>query len=250
MILKVIQTGSAGNSYLLRSRDGESILIECGVRIEAIKQAVHFDFSKVVGCLVTHQHQDHCKGINALIGCGVDVFALQDTHEALDTISSHRAKAFETNEGTLLTHQIGGFKVLPFKVKHDVPTVGFLIQHKECGKVLFITDSYYCPFKFKGLNNIIVEANYSKKIIDKKYGPESEKFFLHNRILKSHMSLETCCDMLRANDITAVNNIVLIHLSDTNSDERMFKKEVEDLTGKNVSVAYNGMNVVMDVTPF
>jgi len=64
------------------------------------------------------------------------------------------------------------------------------------------------------------------------------------------MSLETCCDMLRANDITAVNNIVLIHLSDTNSDERMFKKEVEDLTGKNVSVAYNGMNVVMDVTPF
>jgi phosphoribosyl 1,2-cyclic phosphodiesterase len=215
-----------------------------------IKQALNFDLSGVVGCLVSHEHADHCKGVYGVISSGINTYALKETHLAMHTIDSHRAKAFETNEGVLLTHQIGSFKVLPFKVKHDVPCVGFLVQHKECGKLLFITDSYYCPFVFKGLNNIICEANYSEEIIKKKYGVGTDKYFLHNRILKSHMSLETCCDMLGANDLTAVNNIVLIHLSDTNSDERIFKSEVEKITGKNVSVASNGMEIEMGVTPF
>lgn len=56
--------------------------------------------------------------------------------------------------------------------------------------------------------------------------------------------------MLSANDLTAVNNIVLIHLSDGNSNEKQFKKEVYELTGKNVYVASNGMNLKFNKTPF
>jgi len=43
---------------------------------------------------------------------------------------------------------------------------------------------------------------------------------------------------------------VLIHLSDGNSDEEMFKREVEDATGKTVTVASNGLVMDLNKTPF
>ena len=46
MKLKVIGTGSTGNAYVLEN-DTEALLIECGVNIKQIKQALNFDYSKV-----------------------------------------------------------------------------------------------------------------------------------------------------------------------------------------------------------
>jgi ribonuclease BN (tRNA processing enzyme) len=57
------------------------------------------------------------------------------------------------------------------------------------------------------------------------------------------MSLQTCIKTLKANDLSQVNNIVLIHLSDRNSDESRFKSDVERATGKVVHVADKGMIV-------
>ena len=64
------------------------------------------------------------------------------------------------------------------------------------------------------------------------------------------MDLATFKDILKANDISKVNNIVLIHLSDDNSDAARFEKEIRDLTGKNVHVADEGMEIDFNVTPF
>lgn len=246
MKLRIIGTGSKGNAYIL-GNENEALLIEAGVNIKEIKQALDFDYSKVVGCIVTHRHGDHAKSIKEIMLLGIETYALND-------VLKHVGFSIVSKIGNEITpkqsFQVGNFKILPFDVKHDVPCVGFLIEHKDCGKVLFLTDTYYCKYTFPGLNNIIIEANYSKEIIDKKYGPDSEKEFLRNRILKSHFSLANCKDMLKANDLRQVNNIVLIHLSDSNSDEKQFHKEVSELTNKNVHVASNGMVIPFFKTPF
>ena len=246
MKLRIIGTGSKGNAYILSNGD-EALLIEAGVNIKEIKQALDFDYSKVVGCIVTHEHLDHCKSANDLMRLGIDVYTGAKTHQKINGDVIHRAMPIASRE----TIKLGNFKIMAFDVKHDaVEPLGFLIEHKDCGKVLFLTDTYYCKYTFPGLNNIIIEANYSKEIIDKKYGPDSDKEFLRNRILKSHFSLANCKDMLKANDLRQVNNIVLIHLSDSNSDEKQFQKEVYELTYKNVHVASNGMVIDFKKTPF
>jgi hypothetical protein len=51
------------------------------------------------------------------------------------------------------------------------------------------------------------------------------------------MSLETCKGFLRANDLSRVQEIWLLHLSDANSDAARFKREIQELTGKVVYVA-------------
>lgn len=246
MKLKVIGTGSKGNAYVLEN-EHEALLIECGVNISEIKKTLNFNLNKLVGCLVTHEHLDHSKSIVDVMKSGINVWTGAKTYVEMKTYNQHRANVIASKQEI----QIGGFKIMAFDVKHDAAEpLGYLIKHKDCGKVLFLTDTYYCAYTFNGLNNIIIEANYSKSIIDRKFGPESGKEFLRNRILKSHFSLENCKEMLSANDLSKVNNIVLIHLSDSNSDEKQFQKEVSELTGKNVTVANNGMEIPFKITPF
>lgn len=244
MELQIIGTGSKGNAYLLQN-ENESLLIECGVTIPLIKQALDFNLKKLVGCLVTHEHKDHSKSISEVLDHGIVTYSSEETHKACGTAKHHRAGFLTLNKETI---RLGNFKVMAFDVRHDAADpCGFLIHHPDCGKVLFLTDTFYCPYKFEGLNNIIIEANFSREIMGEKlYAME----FLKNRILKSHMSLETCKGFLKDSDLSKVNNIVLIHLSDTNSNEIQFKKEVAELTGKNVHVASNGMKINFNKTPF
>jgi phosphoribosyl 1,2-cyclic phosphodiesterase len=236
----------SNNAYILGNKD-EALLIECGVNVKDIKKALNFDLSKVVGCLCTHEHMDHSKSIWDVMKLGIDTYSSSGTLKARYVFEQPRSKVIQSK----VSFVIGNFRIMPFDIKHDAKEpLGFLIEHPECGKVLFLTDTYYCKYTFPDLNNIIIEANFSKEIIDRKFGPESGMEFLRDRILKSHFSLENCKDMLSANDLTKVNNIVLIHLSDSNSDEIQFQKEVAELTGKNVTVASNGMKINFGKTPF
>lgn len=245
MELKVIGTGSSGNAYLLEN-EKEALLIECGVNFKEIKAAVNFNINKIVGCIVTHEHGDHAKSIKEVMEAGINVYATKGTHDTCWSAGNHRANILVTYTKVVA---IGKFKILPFKINHDAAEpCGFLINHPETGNVLFLTDTYYSGYTFRNLNNIIIEANYCPEIARRKL---SEMEFLRSRIIKSHMSIDTCIDFLKANDLSKVNNIVLIHLSDSNSNERQFREKVQGATGiHNVTVADNGLVMELNKTPF
>ena len=56
-------------------------------------------------------------------------------------------------------------------------------------------------------------------------------------VLRSHFSLENVKEFLQANDLSKVQEIWLLHLSDGNSDAERFKREIQELTGKVVYIA-------------
>lgn len=232
MQLKVINSNSAGNCYLLENQD-EALIIELGVRFEKVKHALNFNLGKVVGAIVSHDHGDHSKGMTEALKNGIDVWSSKGTHEAVGTMNRLGAKVMNTGSSI----RLGNFRIKAFNVKHDAAEpFGFLISHPETGTVLFLTDAMYSEYVFPGLNNIIIEANYCEKLIQ-------DPKFLRDRVIQSHMSLQTCIKTLKANDLSQVNNIVLIHLSDRNSDEARFKSDVERATGKVVHVADKGVIV-------
>ncbi len=245
MTLQVLGSGSSGNCYIFKPSFGKYLVFDCGINFNEVKKAVDFNLDNICGVLQSHSHGDHSKYTKYFIKYGLDVYMSVDNKAEINIVSD-RIKTVEHGE----IFMVGDFKIMPFDIKHDVRCFGYLIEHQESGKYCVITDTYYCKYIFPDLNNIIIEANYSKAIIDKKYGAESGKEFLRNRILKSHFSLENCKEMLKANDLTKVNNIVLIHLSDTNSNEKQFQKEVFELTQKNVSVANKGMEIDFNKEPF
>lgn len=246
MKLKVISSSSAGNAYLFETRD-EALLIECGVRFDRIKQAIGFNLRKIKGCLITHEHLDHCFAVNDVLRAGIEVHATEGTLKAMNVSDHHRAIELVQ----LIPSHMGGFRVIAFDTVHDTKEpVGFLINHAECGNVLFLTDTVYSPYTFRGLNNVIIEANYCERIIDERYQSGKLEKFLRDRVIESHLSIQNCITLLKANDLSTVNNIVLIHLSDKHSEAERFKKEVQLLTGKNVTIADKGMEIEFNKTAF
>lgn len=246
MLLTVLGSGSKGNGYALTDREGVTLLIEAGVSIHEVKKALDFDLASVAGCLVSHSHGDHAKYIHQYLGSGLDIYSGEETIKSLGLESHYRAMPISPKS----KYTIGSFTVMAFSVKHDVPCLGFMILHEEMGVTVFITDSIYSPYKFANVNNWIIEANYSEEILENKLQRGEAKQFLRDRILNSHFSLENCLDMLDANDLSQTNKIVLTHLSDSNSDARMFKEAVETKTGKDTYIADTDLKISFNKTPF
>lgn len=240
MKLKVLASGSKGNCYLLQLKD-ETLILECGIRFREIVEGLDFNLENVVGCLVTHEHKDHSKSIENLNKNGIDVYASKGTYESLG-IEHHRAKVIESEK----LFKVGNFTIMPFETKHDAKEpLGFLINHKEIGNLLFITDSYYCEYNFNNLNHILVECNYSKNILDENIENGVIPVSLRNRIVKSHFSLNNVIDFLKSNDLSKVKNLLLIHLSSSNSDSYYFIQETAKATGLAIDVAREGLEIYL-----
>jgi len=246
MKVKILGSSSSGNCYLLESSTKETLMIEAGVSDKEIKKALNFDISNVTGCIITHCHKDHSGYVQKLLDAGIDCYMSKGTKEELG-LNHHRAIILPQNE----VQTIGAYKVATFNIQHDCKEpVGFLIYHKEMGLMLFATDTYYLEYLFEDLNNVFIECNYAKDILNKNTELGLINKLLRNRTLKSHFELENVKTFLKANDLSRVRNICLMHLSDNNSDAERFKREIEELTHKNVVIADKGVEIDLDLFPF
>ncbi|HCY40402.1 MAG TPA: MBL fold metallo-hydrolase [Prolixibacteraceae bacterium] len=245
MKLKVLGSSSKGNSYLLVSSTGQTLAIEAGVRLNEVKQAIGFDTSNIVGCLVSHEHGDHAKYIDQFCGAAIDVFTSEGTANCFK--AHHRLHLLQSG----VQKTIGEFKILPFDVVHDASEpFGFLINHPESGNILFLTDTFYSEYTFPNLSNIILEVNYDLEILERNISTGRLSPSIRGRVITNHMSLQTAKELLSANDLSKVNNIILIHLSDGNSHAENFKKDIEVATGKTVTIADAGTEINLNKTPF
>lgn len=227
--LKTLGSSSKGNCYIIKTKK-EYLIIECGVKLGQIQKAVNFDFKKVSGCLVTHEHKDHSAQISNLTRRSIDVYATAGTFLNLG-IKSHRAKIIEAKK----QFKVGGFTVLPFEAEHDaIEPVNFLIKHREFGTLLFITDSFYCRYKFKGVNYLMIECNHSRELLEKASADLSKSYL--DRLYRSHFSLENVIEFIKANDWSALKEIHLMHLSFLNADKKKFVFEITKASGKHVFI--------------
>jgi phosphoribosyl 1,2-cyclic phosphodiesterase len=243
MLLKVTGSSSQGNNYIIEGKK-ETLLIDCGIPLIEVKKALNFDLSKIIGCLCDHEHGDHSKYIYQYLNAGIKVFLSPETAKAKGT--HHNIILIEA--GT--TYQIGEFHVKPFDLVHDCRNYGFLIEHEECGRIVFITDTSYCKYRFPGLNQVLIECNYDEEIVNRKLQAGAGNMYVRNRILFSHMELQTTIDFLKANDLRKVINIVLLHLSEGNSNSKEFQQTIQQITVKQVFIAAPGLEIPFNQKPF
>lgn len=227
--IQVLASGSRGNCY--RIDDGSTpLLLEAGIPYKEIQHSLHFRLAEVSGCLISHEHKDHSKAVRDLLRAGIDCYMSQGTASALG-ISGHRVNIIQARQ----LFQLGTWAVLPFETQHDaIEPLGFLLANQSGDKLLYATDTYYIRYQFRGLTHIMIECNYATDILRANVEAGLVEPALKNRILKSHFSLNHVKEFLLANDLSQVQEIWLLHLSDGNSDATRFKREVQELTGKPV----------------
>lgn len=142
--------------------------------------------------------------------------------------------------------RFGHFKVTCFPLVHNVPCRGFLIEHEELGKMVYITDTEYCQYTFEGLSTILVEANYDTTHLNRKDAKTKH-------VLTGHQSLQTAMSFIEANKSDYLNHIILCHLSSSgNIDADEALEAVREIApaGCTVDLAERGVTVDLGDTPF
>lgn len=223
MVLKVLGSSSSGNCYILES-DTEALIIEAGVPLKEVKIALGFNIRKIVGVVATHSHKDHSRYIDQYKG----ICPIYKPYEIV-TPNEH----------------IGNFFIKAFPLVHDVECYGFYIQHHDIGSLIYASDTEYIKWRFKNLNHILVEANHSDNLI-KRDAVNRE------HVLRGHMSLKTALDFISTNDNPALKNVVLIHLSASNSDADYFLQKTKETVkyGADCYIAEKGQEINLDLIPF
>lgn len=229
MKLKCIATGSAGNCYLLTSNSGETLILDCGIPIKEIKKGLNWDIKDVVGVLCTHKHLDHSKSVEDFEAMGIPVFAPYISEKPMKIGNGDfRVQAFDltTIDGSWTHTNANG---------EPCPIYGFLITHKEIGRMLYITDCELIKWKFKDINHILLGVNYDKDLIDRENTNKA------NHVFRGHLSIDTACDFVKANYSDSLQNVIMCHLSSENADRDSFIEKMKRVAcGANVDVAAAG----------
>lgn len=225
--IKTIATGSKGNCY--RVSDGSTaLLLEAGISFKAIQRGLEFKTSEIAGGLISHEHMDHCKGVEGCLKRGMTIYMSQGTKDGMG-LDNAQIRIIKSKE----QFRIGTWAVLPFDVQHDVnEPLGFLLQSDNGDKLLFATDTYYIKYKFTGLTHLMIECNYDQQTLDENVASGKIHPAMKKRVMRSHFSLENLLSFFAANDLSKVEEIHLLHLSDNNSNVERIFKAVARATGK------------------
>ena len=234
MKLKCIATGSSGNCYTLTSNIGETLILDCGIPIKEIKKGLNWNIMGIQGAVCTHCHSDHSLSLSELRNIGIDVFHPSvDQNVGVVNFGSFRVQSFDltTLDGRWTHTNADG---------SECPCCGFLITHKEMGRMLYITDTNLIKWRFKNINHILLGVNYDKDLIDNE---DSAKV---NHVYRGHMSIDTACNFVKSNSSKDLQNVIMCHLSKNNADKDLFiEKMQKTVPNVNVEVAEPGKEWIL-----
>ena len=167
-----LYSGSSGNSLLIQTPNTK-ILIDAGEsakKIEGALNSIKIDIHQLDAILVTHEHQDHIKGLGTLSKkFNLPVFANQETWDAMPEVSE---KVKDTNQNLFKPNEnfdVGELKILPFSIPHDAANpCGFNIYYGD-QKISIATDIGHVDHSIiKNLEEssfILLESNYDPNIL-------------------------------------------------------------------------------------
>lgn len=237
--VETLASSSRGNCYRLLS-GGRSLLLECGIPWREIQKKLKFETSKLDGCLLSHAHMDHARAAKEIIKAGIDLYSSKECLQELGIDTSHRAKAIhESAEHLRFTgwFDIGNnWTVKAFDAIHDAKgPVSFIVKDED-DMLLFATDTAYIRYVIPNITLLMIEANYSESILRGNVEAGVLDASLAKRIRENHLSIERVVEFIKASGHSRMREIRLMHLSDLNSNEDLFKRTIQELTGVPVIV--------------
>ena len=239
MKIECLGSGSSGNCYILTFSNGDIIILEAGVPYKEIKKALGYRLMNVKFVLITHEHGDHSKAVKDMIKDGLTIYASLGTLEALGINDLRRVYEFEGINRW-------NYTIKSYKAQHNAaePLMFTIVDKSTKESLLFITDSAYTDFIFNNFTYYMVECNYIKEYVEH----TKEQGVYTNPV--GHMHLDNLKHMFARTDLSNCQQIILLHISNTNGDPLRMVKELEEQTKCNVDYADKGKVWELSPDPF
>jgi len=230
----VLASGSKGNAIYI-SNGSTAILLDAGlsgIEIQRRMAARGLNPKDLDAILVTHEHNDHIKGVGVLSRrFKLPVYISRKTEEAaaaqLGTIE--RPRYFECGQ----SFAIDAFTLHPFPISHDAEDpVGFTVGCNGL-KIGIATDLGMATHVVKAhLQNcalLILESNHDPEMLENGPYPWPLKQRVSGRT--GHLSNDASRELLEAVQHDGLTHVILAHLSEiNNTPQQAFRTVVRGIT--------------------
>jgi len=223
-------SGSKQNCFYL-SHEDELWVIDLGISYTKLKhhlRQMERDVSAVTGLWITHDHDDHVRGVSQLAKhTNVPIYVHPRTAEVIHV--TYRMTPIEPYK----TYHFRHFSFFPFPLHHDaVFHVGYLIK-TPAGILLYASDVGHVDGTLlhyaRKAHILAIEANYDEHMLAESWYPLP----LKNRICggKGHLSNRQTRHFLEQVISSHTSQVILLHLSENNNTkERVEKTIIEPLS--------------------
>lgn len=232
-----LASGSSGNCYFL-GNSKRGVLIDAGIGFRTIKKGLSshgIPLHSILAVLLTHDHADHIKGLEALISkLQLPVYATSTIHQALLTnrfVPSYSSTSLKHSIHKEQLFSIEEFNFVPFEVIHDSSdNVGYYISIGTLYSCTLATDvgcitpqiEYYA----KKSNHLIIESNYDEQMLRTGRYPQQLKERISSG--KGHLSNQQTAHFLKQVYTSVLKDIWLCHLSADNNTPELAYKTIEE----------------------
>lgn len=218
-----LSSGSKGNCAYIESED-TSVLLDIGVNLKYVLEAfktLNVDPTTIDAVLITHDHSDHIKGVEAFCKkFDVPIYC----HKTLYNVLSNQMVSCENlirpfeREFFIKT-----LRVVPFALSHDATSCCGYRLMDDSGSASFVTDTGFLPDEAYS-----VIENSSLVFLESNYDPDmlfacSYPIFLKKRImgLRGHLSNLDCAKIIEKLARSGTRRVVLSHLSENSNTPYM-----------------------------
>jgi len=249
MQIKIISSGSGGNSALVRS-NGVNLLIDAGISCRRIEQALKGEgigITELSGILISHEHTDHVSGLKTLCKkYSVPVFCSGPVAERLNLSCGVPQESLKRFRGSF---RLDGLNIIPFEVPHDSVTChGFRIEgdsvYASATDMGHYTDEII--EHLSGADIAMIEANHDINMLYS--GPYP--YYLKKRILSNngHLSNIDCARLISMLSACRSTQFVLGHLSKTNNTpQAAFRTVIEHDGNKDIRLLCASETAALDL---
>ncbi len=224
MRLAVLGSGSGGNALIVES-GGRRLLIDAGFSCRQLQrrfESLGGDLSRVDALLLTHEHQDHCRGADVLLRrYALPIYATQGTLDGAGLSLEALAEARAVRSGRpFAVPESPAFFVEAFGVPHDArEPVGFVIEDGDGCRVGLAADlgsrSQLAWGRLQDLDCLVIETNHDLHML--RTGPYP--WHLKQRVAGRHGHLSNREAAEGVGELVGdrLSSVVLYHLSETNN---------------------------------
>jgi ribonuclease BN (tRNA processing enzyme) len=228
MKISIINSRSKANCIVVHN-DKSALVLDAGSKLENVLQKIGHSPDVEITVLITHKHLDHSRYMEEYIKRGCNVYISAEMYDEYTTKNKPKSNLHRFVANQLYSTKHWDF--MPIAVEHDVPNYGFICEHDDMGEFCYFTDTHYIPVAFKTCRTFLIEANYCPDIINERLDKGLLTEFQYARVRNSHMDINETISFLNRCNSKHMENVVLVHLSDGNSDAKMFVEKVRAKLG-------------------
>ena len=245
MEVLVLASGSSGNAVLVRGPEG-AVLIDVGISHQALRrrmEAYSVSIDEVKAVVVTHEHQDHVRGLDVLRRrTTIPVWMTGGTSSALGRSD---ANVFEASECPTM----GGFSVSTVRTSHDAAEPVAVVLTDGDRRIAVCTDtgvvSSLLAARLRELDILLVESNHDADLL--RHGPYP--WALKQRIASrhGHLANHQTAEAVAALCSPRLRGVVALHLSEENNSPELAEQCLTDAVGGEVPVVAVGRDEMLRV---